>query len=318
MVHMCPAHPSPTLSCVSAHLSYSCVQTLACGIDPCMCDGHTLCVKKHPLCMMSFLFHVFAGLALLSGIMVIRAKNPVYSVLFLILVFCNASGLLLLINLDFFAMVFLVVYVGAIAVLFLFVVMMLNIKLAEINENILRYVPVGGMFGVLFLAEMLLLLEQDLVPVLVFPTHHMLSVVEYVTMGATFFAWSLLCLVWVCVSQPWALFSVLSQWNEHCAKLMHSLQAYTQMTAEDTYTYTPVDYVVWPYTMEQTTTIHTLGHVVYTYYMLFFILASVILLISMIGAIVLTMHKGVFVKRQDVFEQNTRDFSKTLQKIKHM
>ena len=89
--------------------------------------------------MNSFLFYMFASFALLAGIMVIRAKNPVYSVLFLILVFCNVSGLLLLINLDFFAMVFLVVYVGAIAVLFLFVVMMLNVKLSEINDNILRY-----------------------------------------------------------------------------------------------------------------------------------------------------------------------------------
>ena len=77
-----------------------------------------------------------------------------------------------------------------------------------------------------------------------------------------------------------------------------------------------LEYVVWPYIMEQTTTIHTIGHVVYTYYMVFFILASIILLIAMIGSIVLTMHKGVFVKRQDVFEQNTRDFSKTVRKVK--
>jgi NADH-ubiquinone oxidoreductase chain 6 len=68
--------------------------------------------------------------------------------------------------------------------------------------------------------------------------------------------------------------------------------------------------------MDQTTTISTIGHVVYTYYLIFFLCASIILLIAMIGSIVLTMHKGVFFKRQDVFEQNTRDFSKTLQKIK--
>ena len=268
--------------------------------------------------MMSFLFNVFAGLALLSGIMVIRAKNPVYSVLFLILVFCNASGLLLLINLDFFAMVFLVVYVGAIAVLFLFVVMMLNIKLAEINENILRYLPVGGMFGLLFLAEILLLLEQDVVPVVVYHTNGMLPFIEYIMVVFTFFAWSALCIVWVCVSQPWALFSVLGQWRSSFNQLMHKLNTYSSSTMHDTYNYENVDYVIWPHTMEQTTTIHTLGHVVYTYYMVFFIMASVILLISMIGAIVLTMHKGVFVKRQEVFEQNTRDFSKTLHKIKNM
>ena len=67
--------------------------------------------------------------------------------------------------------------------------------------------------------------------------------------------------------------------------------------------------------MDQTTTISTIGNVVYTYYLICFLCASIILLIAMIGSIVLTMHKGVFVKRQDVFEQNTRDFSKTLQKI---
>ena len=85
------------------------------------------------------LFSIFASIALISAGLVIRAKNPVHSVLFLILVFCNASGLLVLLGLDFFAMILLVVYVGAIAVLFLFVVMMLNIKVAEIHENVLRY-----------------------------------------------------------------------------------------------------------------------------------------------------------------------------------
>ena len=81
------------------------------------------------------LFSVFATFTLLSALMVIRAKNPVYSVLFLILVFCNAAGLLVLLDLDFFAVVFLVVYVGAVAVLFLFVVMMLDITISEVNET---------------------------------------------------------------------------------------------------------------------------------------------------------------------------------------
>ena len=84
---------------------------------------------------MNFLFYLFSSLALLSGGMVIQARNPVHSVLYLILVFFNGAGLLILLGLDFFAMVFLVVYVGAIAVLFLFVVMMLNINLAEFNEK---------------------------------------------------------------------------------------------------------------------------------------------------------------------------------------
>ena len=94
--------------------------------------------------------------------MVIQSRNPVHSVLFLILVFFNGAGLLILLGLDFFAMVFLVVYVGAIAVLFLFVVMMLNIKLAEISERKLLYLPIGGFLGLLFLGEMVLIVNNDL------------------------------------------------------------------------------------------------------------------------------------------------------------
>ena len=111
------------------------------------------------------LFYLFSSVAILSGIMVIRARNPVHSVLFLIFVFCNVAGLLILLGLDFFAMIFLVVYVGAIAVLFLFVVMMLNIKLVEINENILRYLPIGGLIGLIFLFEIFLIVDSDLIPI---------------------------------------------------------------------------------------------------------------------------------------------------------
>src|SRR6476646_8217705 len=115
---------------------------------------------------MDLLFYIFSSLALLAGIMVIQSRNPVHSVLFLILVFFNAAGLLILLGLDFFAMIFLVVYVGAIAVLFLFVVMMLNIKLAEINEKKLRYLTIGGLLGVLFLFEIFLIVDNDLIPLL--------------------------------------------------------------------------------------------------------------------------------------------------------
>jgi NADH-ubiquinone oxidoreductase chain 6 len=75
------------------------------------------------------LFSIFSSIALVSTVMVIRAKNPVHSIFFFILVFFNTSGLLVLLDLDFFAMIFFVVYVGAIVVLFVFVVMMLNIKI---------------------------------------------------------------------------------------------------------------------------------------------------------------------------------------------
>jgi NADH-quinone oxidoreductase subunit J len=101
------------------------------------------------------LFSVFSVLACLSGIMVISVTNPVHSVLFLVLVFFNASGLLILLHAEFFAMIFLVVYVGAIAVLFLFVVMMLNIRMVELQENLVRFLPLGGIMGLIFLFELL-------------------------------------------------------------------------------------------------------------------------------------------------------------------
>ncbi|CAB4293944.1 unnamed protein product [Prunus armeniaca] len=86
---------------------------------------------------------VLSSPALVSGLMVARAKNPVHSVLFPIPVFRDTSGLLLLLGLDFFAMIFPVVHIGAIAVSFLFVVMMFHIQIAEIHEEVLRYLPVS-------------------------------------------------------------------------------------------------------------------------------------------------------------------------------
>jgi NADH-quinone oxidoreductase subunit J len=101
-------------------------------------------------------FYLFAGICVASAVMVIAAKNPVHSVLFLILTFVNASGLFLLLGAEFLAMILVVVYVGAVAVLFLFVVMMLDVDFAELRQGFLQYVPVGVLVGVIFLAELLL------------------------------------------------------------------------------------------------------------------------------------------------------------------
>ena len=207
---------------------------------------------------MNFLFYLFSSLALLAGIMVIQARNPVHSVLFLILVFFNVAGLLVLLGLDFFAMIFLVVYVGAIAVLFLFVVMMLNIKLAEINEKKLRYLPIGGLLGILFLFEMFLIVDNDLIPLLS---------------------------------------------NSKATNISSITEIYC------------LEFTDWSTILETVTNINAVGQLIYTYYFFFFLLASLILLVAMIGAIVLTMHKGVHVKRQEVFEQNTREFAKTVTKL---
>ncbi len=101
-------------------------------------------------------FYVFAFVVMASAAMVVVSRNPVYSVLFLILAFFNAAALFVLIGAEFIAMILIIVYVGAVAVLFLFVVMMLDINLTELREGFLKYLPVGALIGVVLLAEILL------------------------------------------------------------------------------------------------------------------------------------------------------------------
>jgi NADH-quinone oxidoreductase subunit J len=101
-------------------------------------------------------FYLFACLCVASAFMVIAARNPVHSVLFLILAFVNAAGLFVLMGAEFLAMILIVVYVGAVAVLFLFVVMMLDVDFAELRQGFLQYLPVGALIGVILMAELLL------------------------------------------------------------------------------------------------------------------------------------------------------------------
>ena len=100
-------------------------------------------------------FYVFAGVTCLAGLMVISSRNPVHSVLFLILAFFNSAGLFVLLGAEFLAMLLVVVYVGAVAVLFLFVVMMLDINFAELREGFQRYMPLGLGVGGILLTEIL-------------------------------------------------------------------------------------------------------------------------------------------------------------------
>ena len=101
-------------------------------------------------------FYLFAGLCVASAFMVIAARNPVHSVLYLILTFVNAAGLFVMLGAEFLAMILIVVYVGAVAVLFLFVVMMLDVDFAELKQGVLQYLPIGMLIGGIFLAELLL------------------------------------------------------------------------------------------------------------------------------------------------------------------
>ncbi len=101
-------------------------------------------------------FYLFAGLCVASAFMVVASRNPVHSVLYLILAFVNAAGLFVMMGAEFLAMILIVVYVGAVAVLFLFVVMMLDVDFAELKKGALQYLPIGVVIGGIFLAELLL------------------------------------------------------------------------------------------------------------------------------------------------------------------
>tara|TARA_A100001037_G_C15076417_1_gene601970 strand:- start:686 stop:1300 length:615 start_codon:yes stop_codon:yes gene_type:complete len=109
------------------------------------------------LFIQALVFYLFAAVTVASGVMVISARNPVHSVLFLILAFFNSAGLFVLIGAEFLAMILVVVYVGAVAVLFLFVVMMLDINFAELREGFLQYLPVGALIGLILAAELILI-----------------------------------------------------------------------------------------------------------------------------------------------------------------
>lgn len=114
------------------------------------------------------LFYVFSLLTLLSALMVISSSNPVHSVFFLILAFFNAAGLFILLGAELIAMMLVIVYVGAVAVLFLFVVMMLNINFIKMKEGFMKYLPVGMMVAVLLFVEIFFVLytSSEKIPVL--------------------------------------------------------------------------------------------------------------------------------------------------------
>ena len=198
-----------------------------------------------------FLFYLFAILALLSAFCTVTSKNPIHSVLFLVFVFFNSAGFLILLGVEFLAMLFLIVYVGAVAVLFLFVMMMLNVKISESTNAIYRYLPIGLFLSIIFLFEIFLIIEGDLN----------------------------------------SIDSVNFTQNE-----------YNILQNEFLVNTSWVDNVI------SSTNVDVIGSVLFTYYSYFFIMASVILLVAMIGAIALTLHRRSDVRRQDIYKQLQRDF----------
>src|SRR5688572_20572571 len=109
------------------------------------------------------MFYVFAVVTVASGVMVVSARNPVHSVLFLILAFFNSAGLFVLLGAEFLAMILVVVYVGAVAVLFLFVVMMLDVDFASLRAGFIRHASVGALVGLVLLVELIMVLATRVI-----------------------------------------------------------------------------------------------------------------------------------------------------------
>lgn len=109
----------------------------------------------------SIVFYALAALVVFSGVMVISARNPVHGVLFLIFSFFNAAGLFVLLGAEYIAMTLVIVYVGAVAVLFLFVVMMLNINFAELRQGFLKYLPIGVGIAIAMFVELYLVIKAS-------------------------------------------------------------------------------------------------------------------------------------------------------------
>lgn len=177
-------------------------------------------------------YEIFFGLILITGSLVIISKNPVISLLYLVLTFLNASIILLIFNNEFLSMLFLVVYIGAIIVLFLFIVMMLNIKIVELNAKIIRYLPIGIIILGIFLLE---------------------------------------------------LFYIVSQVLE--IKGFNSFY-----TSNETFHY--LDISNFYYLVTTYNNVNAIGQILFTEFLIFLIVISMILLVAMIGAIFLTLNKS--------------------------
>lgn len=195
---------------------------------------------------MLFLFLSF--LLIFSAILVISAQNPVHSVFFLVLVFLTSAFLLFLLEIEFISLLFILVYVGAIAVLFLFVVMMLDIKITKNEKDFLIYLPMGVFLAGVFFLEVYLTFQENFV----------------------------------------------------------SLSPADGQTV----------YINWLSLVDNLSNVEVLGQILYTYYFFYFLIAGIILLVSMVGAIVLTLSFTQKAKHQFVFKQILREKKNSIYLIK--
>lgn len=189
----------------------------------------------------SIVFFSICFSLLLSSVLVILINNSIYSILLLIVSFVSATGLLLMLECEFMALIFVVIYIGAIAVLFLFVIMMLNIKITNSIKDVFKYFPLSNFIGILFLLEILFVLKKT--------------------------------------------FTI----NPYSDKIIFNY------------------YINWFDKIDSISDIHAIGQIIYTHYVVQFLVAGFILLIAILGAVILTSsYKKENQKKQDTFKQVAR------------
>lgn len=224
-------------------------------------------VIKNP----NILFLILTILIVICALLVILSKNPIHSILFLVLIFVMTTILFLTLNVDFLAMLFLVLYVGAIVVLFLFVVMMLNVRILELRERVISYLPIAIIIVSVFFLLILFVLKLNFLT-------------ESSTIQEENFAGMLK-----------SVFDVFHQDIHHLFKNGWSnsfliLESYNNLSL--------------------------LGATLYTDYAYLFLLAGIVLLVAMLGAIVLTHHQLSKSKRQDYYFQTNKDITKAIRHLK--
>ena len=205
----------------------------------------------HQIYFDNFLLFVFSSILILSAFAIITVQNSIYSVLFLVLNFVTAAGLLFLLECEFLSLLFIIVYVGAIAVLFLFIVMMLDLKILETSKDIFKYLPAGGFIGGLFFFEISFLI------------------------GDTF------------QNNPYIYDDIGTDFTNNYSNFYFKLDFFTDISV--------------------------LGQILYTYYIVQFLVAGLLLLLAVIGAVVLTMNNGSqTTKKQMFFKQISRSYKNIL------
>ncbi len=224
-------------------------------------------VLKNP----NLLFLVITILIVICALFVILSKNPIHSILFLVLIFVMTTVLFLTLNVDFLAMLFLVLYVGAIVVLFLFVVMMLNVRILELKERVISYLPIAIIIVSVFFLLILFVLKLN-----------------FLTESSTLQEENLNGILT-------SIFDVFS----------HDIHEISKQGWSNSFLI-----------LENYNNLSLLGATLYTDYAYLFLLAGIVLLVAMLGAIVLTHHQLSKSKRQDYYFQTNKDITKAIRHLK--